>query len=863
MRKGHVMSGYLSRAACRGRRPVPFSNYNGYARPVLLGRLLQDRGVARFIVAPDGYGKTSLAVEYAETMFSWTHVFWLAAQSPCFIRDLDSGDMADAIAACDDKAALAVFDDVPALSPARAKAFSAVLDTLMKAGCEVLVTCRPACDTLAGLQRDRILLSARDLLLDDDELDAARSADERLRQPSPQVTAVGRIPCLVWPSEGPHARQQAHERFAGQALDDDLPNDFLLVVASCLVLGQGSREQLRPFAPMTDEQLEELLEDCPHVSFDSAFDRFETPAIAIDDLAVALKKRLSQIARQSPFESSERLVCAWADALVARGNSDRACDLVRAAYPRNKNADWLVSHAEELVRQACFMPVYRLLQLNTRPKGENKRKLHALETLCRRMLGDPEGALRRAKLCAFDEGASIDVRVIGLVTVVKDGGGALDERAYSELERIAGLNAGSVDGKWVLLAQAQCNNRQGTAALARWWRERQRTGTDASVLCIAAAWLFEGMGPTPEIAEQGCASAVRSCERYVRERVAELSQRGLDFFTASAGLAVEEAHQRGMRYEGGPLEAASLMALRDVELRVLAQRRQFDEQLRADQLARSDWAFGHPDALLVREVPAWDFKRERNVPILTLRLFGCFDASIGGVPIDKRLFSRRNTRSLLVVLAMNAGREVARDAVVSAMWPGRSLESGKKNFYAVWSNLRDALSLPDGTCPYLQRHQFGCSLDGNYVRSDVARLDEICRELLFGVPDVGHWSMLFAELDRDYSYELMPSERKNPLVNQARIDYRNRIVDALVSATASIIDAGTPQWGIWFARAALKHDDTREDAYVALMRAQIASNQRTAAMATFLKCRQVLNDRLGIDPSAEARDLYDSLLESR
>ena len=857
------MSGYLSRAACRGRRPVSFSNYNGYARPLLLGRLLQDRGVARFIVAPDGYGKTSLAVEYAETMFSWTHVFWLAAQSPCFIRDLDGGNMADVLAACDDKAALVVFDDIPALSPARAKVFSGVIDKLMKAGCEVLVTCRPTCDALDALQRDRILLSACDLLLDDDELDAVRSPEERMRKLSAQVSAARRIPCLAWPGEGPHAADQARERFAGVALADDLPNDFLLVVASCLVLGYGSRETLRPFAPMNDSQLAELIEDYPHVSFDSALDRFETPSLDVDALAAALKKCLPQIARLSPYESSDQLVRAWADVLVERGDPARACDLVRAVYPRSKNVSWLVQHAYELVRQACFMPVLRLVQLNTRPKGEDKRKLHALEMLCRRFLGDPEGSMRRAKLCAFDEAATLDVRVMGLIAVAQGDDRVLAERAQGELARIvqAGAAGGARD-RWTMLAEAQCKNSQGLPALAAWWHEHQQGGTDPDVLCIVAAWLFSHMGPTPEIVEQGCAVAVRSCERYVRERLLELNQQGLDFFTASAGLAVEEAHQRGMRYDSGPLEATSVMALRDVELKVLAQRHQFEEQCRADQLARSDWAFAHPDALLVREMPGWDFKRERNVPILTLRLFGCFDASIGGVPIDKRRFSRRNTRSLLVVLAVNAGHEVARDSVVSTMWPGRSLEAGKKNFYAVWSNLRDALSLPDGTCPYLQRHQFGCSLDGHYVRSDVERLEEICRELLFGIPDVEQWSLLFAELDRDYSYELMPSERKNPLVNQARTDYRNRLVDALVAATASIVDAGTPQWGTWFARAALKHDETREDAYVALMRAQIASNQRTAAMTTFLKCRQVLNDRLGIDPSAEARNLYDSLLDS-
>ena len=97
---------------------------------------------------------------------------------------------------------------------------------------------------------------------------------------------------------------------------------------------------------------------------------------------------------------------------------------------------------------------------------------------------------------------------------------------------------------------------------------------------------------------------------------------------------------------------------------------------------------------------------------------------------------------------------------------------------------------------------------------------------------------------------------------EARNEYRTRLVDALVAATVSAVDTETPQWGIWFARSAVARDETREDAYVALMRAQIAAGQRTAAMMTYLKCRRVLADRLGIDPSPETTALYESLLDS-
>ena len=196
------------------------------------------------------------------------------------------------------------------------------------------------------------------------------------------------------------------------------------------------------------------------------------------------------------------------------------------------------------------------------------------------------------------------------------------------------------------------------------------------------------------------------------------------------------------------------------------------------------------------------------------------------------------------------------------LWPDTADEMARRNFYTAWSKLRKALSLPDGTCPYLVRHQFGCSLEARYVQCDIVRLNEICRQLLFGRPDFKGWAALYSEIDRDFSNEFLPSESSEEVIEQVRNDCRARLVDALVSATQSVIDGGNTQLALWFARSAVGHDETREDAYVALMRAQIANSQRTAAMLTYHKCRRVLAEQLGMDPSPETTALYKSLLDS-
>ena len=88
------MSGFILRAACRGHRPAHLSGVRYYQRSSLVSQLLRERDVSRFIVAPPGYGKTSLVMDYAETMMGFANVIWINGQSPCFVRDLDEGVLA-------------------------------------------------------------------------------------------------------------------------------------------------------------------------------------------------------------------------------------------------------------------------------------------------------------------------------------------------------------------------------------------------------------------------------------------------------------------------------------------------------------------------------------------------------------------------------------------------------------------------------------------------------------------------------------------------------------------------------------------------------------------------------------------------
>ena len=118
---------------------------------------------------------------------------------------------------------------------------------------------------------------------------------------------------------------------------------------------------------------------------------------------------------------------------------------------------------------------------------------------------------------------------------------------------------------------------------------------------------------------------------------------------------------------------------------------------------------------------------------------------------------------------------------------------GRKNFYGIWAMLRRALTLPSGECPYLIRQQQGLRLDASLLTSDVAQLEDVCRTLLFERPGYGGWAQVYSQVNDRFSDDLLPSENGNDALASLRVDYRNRLVDALVAASTRLVAAGEAQ----------------------------------------------------------------------
>ena len=379
---------------------------------------------------------------------------------------------------------------------------------------------------------------------------------------------------------------------------------------------------------------------------------------------------------------------------------------------------------------------------------------------------------------------------------------------------------------------------------------------EGALLC--AAKLLDDAGGSEgllavQLAERVAAAVARDVSR------AFAATGSLTLAQALAACSFSRVLERGYLDMPG-LDPRCAMAANRLE-RALSMQRMECERARARKLrSRASFESTHPDAF--RKV-AWGTAMPAMPapPRLTVNLFGRLEVKVGDVAVESGHLSRQKVRSLLALLVLNRGRDVSRDRLAAQLWPESSASCRRKNFYATWSQLRSALSTPDGDCPYLIRHQNGVCIEARLLASDVLELEEVCRALLFNRPGRGGWGHLFARVEDSFADELLPGDDGCDVIDGLREDCKNRLVDALVAASGKLLDSGDPREGLWFARAALSRDDSREDVYVALMRAQIASLQRTAALQTYFACRRYLADDLGIDPSAETMRLYRSIIE--
>ena len=253
---------------------------------------------------------------------------------------------------------------------------------------------------------------------------------------------------------------------------------------------------------------------------------------------------------------------------------------------------------------------------------------------------------------------------------------------------------------------------------------------------------------------------------------------------------------------------------------------------------------------------------------LTLRVLGEIQVLMDDVPIQS--FESDKVRALLAYLAVEADRAHTREALIGLLWPDSTEETARHNLRQALFNLRLTLGDHMAKPPFLliSRHSIQFNRESD-CWLDIAQFNET-----FGV-----WEKNRNQASTDSSIFIPQLEEMVDLYRGEFLQHfyiaestafedwivlnretlRQQMMEALTCLVNALELRGEFQTARRYAARQLVLDPWREEAHYQLMRLLALDGQRSAALAQYETCKRILAEELGVEPSAQTRDLYDQI----
>jgi predicted ATPase/DNA-binding SARP family transcriptional activator len=252
---------------------------------------------------------------------------------------------------------------------------------------------------------------------------------------------------------------------------------------------------------------------------------------------------------------------------------------------------------------------------------------------------------------------------------------------------------------------------------------------------------------------------------------------------------------------------------------------------------------------------------------LSLSLLGLFQVTLDGTPITG--FRSDRARALLTYLALEADRPHRRDALAGLLWPDVPDTTARNDLRQTLHRLRQAIGDTQSHPAFLhftpESVQFisaSAWLDVTAFDSLLSTVDahrhrriEACAECVARLREA-------AELYRGdflHGFILENSLAFSEWVAVRREGLHRRALEALYYLAEYHRRRGENERALFYAHRQLELEPWCEEAHRQVMSSLAHSGQRTAALAQYATCRQVLQEELGVEPSDETQALYERL----
>jgi predicted ATPase/DNA-binding SARP family transcriptional activator len=257
------------------------------------------------------------------------------------------------------------------------------------------------------------------------------------------------------------------------------------------------------------------------------------------------------------------------------------------------------------------------------------------------------------------------------------------------------------------------------------------------------------------------------------------------------------------------------------------------------------------------------------IAFLSMRLLGAYVVTLDHRAVES--FATNKERALLAYIAVEARRPHHRDELAALLWPELPAEQARNNFRVTLHRLRKALDHPGveviratretvGFHPQVEVEVDACVLARQLeeVRQHDHR-DRLCHEchaLLAAAAELYQGAFLAG-------FTLDGSPAFDEWIRLEQEWLHLRVLDALEKLAAYHQRRGQIELAQKYAYRQIEMEPWRETAHRQLMHSLACAADYSAALAQFARCRDILSEELGVEPSAETVRLYEAILAAR
>jgi len=250
------------------------------------------------------------------------------------------------------------------------------------------------------------------------------------------------------------------------------------------------------------------------------------------------------------------------------------------------------------------------------------------------------------------------------------------------------------------------------------------------------------------------------------------------------------------------------------------------------------------------------------IRILTL---GGFALKLEGVPVRSARKAQKKPLDLLKALISQGGQEASAAAIAEMLWPEAEGDAALDALEVTLRRLRkllgrdDAIKLHEGR---LALNEGLCWVDARAFERAHQRADALLADGGTKVTDADLES-LAQRLLTLYPGHFLAGDDDNTWLLACRQRLASRMFRDLSAIGQIWEDRGVPGKAELIYRRGVELDAVSEMLYRRLMSVQSRRGDRAGALATYRRCRRMLQMTLGVEPSTETEALYRTALDQR